>query len=203
MASKKQRRTEEVRTRKKKKGWRNALLALIAVALVGLLIFFFVTLFDALFPPSGKGTAKKEKREVVLYFSDANERFLVPEKRFVAKEASDEEQAREIVKALVAGSKAGNVATLPEKAEVQGVRIRKDGTAEVSFGRALVSAHPGSTASEAATVQSLANTLSANIPAVKRVQILADGKEMATIRGHLDTRKPFAPKDLTAPGARP
>lgn len=204
MASKKQKRTEEVRSRKKKKGWKNIALSAAALALVGLLIFFFVTLFDALFPTSGKGTAKKkEKLEVTLYFSDANERFLVPEKRFVPKEASAEEQAREIVRGLTAGSKTGNVATLPEKAEVQGVKIRDDGTAEVSFGKALVSAHPGSSTSEEATIRSLANTLSANLPAVKRVRILVDGKELASIRGHIDTRKPFAPKDLKAPGAKP
>ena len=109
MASKKQKRTEEVRSRKKKKGWKNIALSAAALALVGLLIFFFVTLFDALFPTSGKGTAKKkEKLEVTLYFSDANERFFVPEKRFVPKEASAEEQAREIVRGLTAGSKTGN-----------------------------------------------------------------------------------------------
>jgi len=204
MASKKQKRTEEVRSRKKKKGWRTLILSATALALVGLLIFFFVTLFDALFPTSGKGGAKKrDKREVTLYFSDANERFLVPEKRFVAKEATDEEQARAIVEALAAGSKTGHVATLPEKSDVQGVRLQKDGTAEVSFGKGLVSGHPGSSASEAATVLSLANTLVANVPGVKRVRILLEGKELATIRGHLDTRKAFPPQDLAAPGARP
>jgi hypothetical protein len=204
MASKKQKRTEEVRTRKKKKGWRNLALSAAALGVVGLLIFFFVTLFDAVFPPSGKdATRRKEKREAVLYFSDANERFLVPEKRFVVKETSDEEQAREIVKALVAGSKAGNVATLPEQAEVQAVKIRENGTAEVSFGKALSSAHPGSSTSETATIYSLTNTLSANIPGIKRVRILVDGKELASIRGHIDTRNPFAPKDLAAPGTKP
>ncbi|NPU82876.1 MAG: GerMN domain-containing protein [Syntrophaceae bacterium] len=203
MASKKQKRSMEVRTRKKKKGWRTLALSAITLAVVGLLIFFFVTLFDALFPTSGKGTAqRKEKREVVLYFSDANERFLVTEKRFVPKEATDEEQAREIVKALLSGSKTGNMATLPSKADVQGVRIREDGTAEVSFTKTLVSAHPGSGTSEMATVFSLTNSICTNLPAVKRVRILLDGKELASIRGHIDTRKPFTPRNLTAPGAK-
>ncbi|HOI73880.1 MAG TPA: GerMN domain-containing protein [Syntrophales bacterium] len=203
MASKKQKRSNEVRTRKKKKGWRTLALSAAALAIVGLLIFFFVTLFDALFPTSGKGTAqRKEKREVTLYFSDANERFLVPEKRFVPKEATDEEQAREIVKALLAGSKTGNTPTLPAKADVQGVKILQDGTAEVSFSKTFVNAHPGSGTSETASIFSLTNSLCTNVPAIKRVRIMLDGKELASIRGHIDTRKPFAPRDLTAPGAK-
>lgn len=203
MASKKQKRSIEVKTRKKKKGWRTLALSVTAMAVVGLLIFFFVTLFDAVFPTSGKGTAqRKEKMEVVVYFSDANERFLVPEKRFVPREAKDEDQAREIVRALLAGSKTGHTATLPAKAEVQGVRIREDGTAEVSFSKAFVNTHPGSGTSEMATVFSLTNSLCTNIPVIKRVRILLDGKELASIRGHIDTRKPFTPRDLTAPGAK-
>jgi hypothetical protein len=203
MASKKQKRSIEVRTRKQKKGWRTLALSATALIVVGLLIFFFVTLFDALFPTSGKGTAqRKEKREVILYFSDANERFLIPEKRFIPKEATDEEQAREIVKALLAGSKAGNTATLPSKADVQGVKIREDGTAEVSFNKAFVNAHPGSGTSEMATVFSLTNSLCTNIPVIKRVRILLDGKELASIRGHIDTRKPFTPRELSASGAK-
>ena len=55
---------------------------------LGFLIFFFVSLFDYVYPPTtGTDTSKaqKEKRKVTLYFSDDNERFLVPETRYIPK----------------------------------------------------------------------------------------------------------------------
>jgi hypothetical protein len=61
MASKKQKRSIEVKTRKKKKGWRTLALSVTALAIVGLLIFFFVTLFDAVFPTSGIGNRRGRK----------------------------------------------------------------------------------------------------------------------------------------------
>jgi len=89
MATKKQRRTAEVKHKKTKKGRRVLLLSVIVVASVVFLAIFFITLFDYVYPPAtGKQTAskKREKQEVTLFFSDANERFLVPEKRLIPKE---------------------------------------------------------------------------------------------------------------------
>ena len=125
MATKKQRRTDEVKHKKTQKKRRFLLLSAINVASVVFLAIFFITLFDYIYPPAtGKYTAakKRDKQEVTLFFSDANERFLVPEKRFIPKEKEPEEQAQEMVKALLAGSKTGLVNTFPEKAELQGVK---------------------------------------------------------------------------------
>src|SRR5512133_420154 len=126
MATKKQRRTDEVKHKKTKKKRRFLLLSIIVVASVVFLALFFITLFDYSYPPaSGKysGAKKREKQEVTLSFSDANERFLVPEKRYIAREKEPEAQAQEMVKALLAGSKTGLVNTFPEKAELQEVRM--------------------------------------------------------------------------------
>ncbi len=126
MATKKQRRTDEVKHKKTKKNRRFLLLSVIIGVSVVFLVIFFVTLFDYIYPPaSGKYTAakKKDKQEVTLFFSDANERFLIPEKRFIPKENGPEEQAQEMVKALLAGSKTGLVNTFPENAELQSVKM--------------------------------------------------------------------------------
>lgn len=207
MATKKQIRTTEVKRKKKKKGTRLLILSLIILAVFGSLIFFFVTLFDSLYPPvTGKGEgayAKKEKWVATLYFSDANERFLMPEKRRIIKDKDSTGQVRELVKALLDGTKTKLVNTFPQETELQSVKIEGGQRAVVSFNKNLIRNHPGGSASEMATIYSLTNTLTANILAIKEVKLLVDGKELESIGGHIDTRRPFVPdKDILAPGAK-
>ena len=195
MATKKQKRTADVRTKKQKKTIKKSVFVVVVSVLVGFLVFMFLTLFDYVYPPvDGKGVAgkKREKQAVVLYFSDTNERFLVPEKRFIPKEEKPSMQGRELVKALMEGSKTGLINTFPEKVDVQNVRIEND-TAFVDFNKNLIKNHPGGSASEMATIFSLTNTLTENMPGVKKVKILVSGKEIPSIKGHIDTRQPFMP----------
>jgi hypothetical protein len=207
MATKKQRRTDEVKHKKTKKSRRVLLLSVIIVVSVVFLAIFFITLFDYIYPPAaGKHTAakKRDKQEVTLFFSDANERFLVPEKRFIPKENEPEAQAREMVKALIAGSKTGLVNTFPEKAELQGVNREGDDTLSVNFRESLVANHPGGSAAEMATVYSLTNTLTTNLPAIKRIRILIGGKERESLKGHIGLHNPFMMnRELIAPAAPP
>ncbi len=198
MATKKKRRSDEVKAKKKKRGVRLVLLSLVVAVAVGFLAFLGISLYEFINPPAEKGIPafKKEKQQVVLYFSDENERFLVPEKRFIPREKTATGQAQELVKALIEGpgegSKEGLTRTFPAGVEVKGVRIEKDGTAFVDFGRTLVDRHPGGSTSEVATVYSLVNTLTQNLPAIKKVALTVDGKVPETLKGHLDTRYPFA-----------
>jgi flagellar basal body-associated protein FliL len=207
MATKKQRRTDEVKHKKTKKNRRVLLLSVIVVVSVVFLAIFFITLFDYIYPPAaGKQTAakKRDKQEVTLFFSDPNERFLVPEKRFIPKEKEPEAQAREMIQALIAGSKTGLVNTFPEKAELQGVKREGEETLSVNFRESLVANHPGGSAAEMATVYSLTNTLTTNLPAIKRIRILIDGKERESLKGHIGLRNPFMMnRELIAPAAPP
>jgi hypothetical protein len=207
MGTKKQRRTDEVKHKKTKKKQRFLLLFSIIVVLVVCLALFFVTLFDYIYPPAtGKYTTakKKDKQEVTLFFSDANERFLVPEKRFISREKEPDEQAAEMVKALIAGSKTGLVGTFPEKAELQSVKMEGGDMLIVNFREGLAANHPGGSAAEMATIYSLTNTLTVNIPAIKRVKILIEGKERESLKGHIGLKNPFTiNQELIAPPAPP
>ena len=207
MATKKQRRTDEVKHKKTKKSRRVLLLSVIVVVSVVFLAIFFITLFDYIYPPAaGKHTAakKRDKQEVTLFFSDANERFLVPEKRFIPKESEPESQAREMIQALIAGSKTGLVNTFPEKAELQGVKREGEDILSVNFKESLVANHPGGSAAEMATVYSLTNTLTTNLPAIKRIRILIGGKERESLKGHIGLRNAFMMnRELIAPAAPP
>jgi hypothetical protein len=206
MATKKQKRTQEVQHKKTRKKRRLFMLSAIVLVCVVFLAIFFITLFDYLYPPAAgkKAAQQRDKREVTLFFSDANERFLVPEKRFVPKEKDPAAQAEEIVKALLAGSKTGLVNTFPDKAELSGVRLEGADTFLVDFRESLVVNHPGGSTAEMATVYSLTNTLTTNIPAVKKVKILIGGKERESLKGHVGLRRPFTiNRELLAPAAPP
>ena len=80
--------------------------------------------------------------------------------------------------------------TFPEGTKVEDVTI-KDKSAYVSFNRTLVDLHPGGSASEMMTIYSLTNTVTRNIPQLTSVKILVEGKEIETIKGHIDARSPF------------
>jgi spore germination protein GerM len=193
MATKKQRRTEATKSKKMKKEKKTLFLTLIVFGSVVFLVVFFVTIFDLIFPTTaGKGIlARREKAAFILYFADANERFLVPEKRLLPKEKSMKDQAEILTRALIDGSKAGHVSTFPARATLQDITIGKNGLARVSFGKDLIAHHPGGSTSEMTTVYSLTNTLTANLPGIKAVKILIDGKERETLKGHIDISEPF------------
>lgn len=203
MGSKKQARTVDVKSKRRKKGGRMLMMSLIMFCVLGFLVFFFLTLFDSVYPPvAGKSGREKsrEKKEVTLYFSDSNERFLFAEKRYIPKDKIVEGQAKEIIRALTEGSKTGLVNTFPHKTGVISVHIEGNQIAQVNFDRNLVANHPGGSASEMATIYSLTNTLITNIPEIKSVKILIEGKEHESLKGHIDIRNPFSfNKELIAP----
>jgi len=195
MSTKKQKRITELKNRKKKQGTRKLILAIIGLAVVGFMIFFFVTLFNVIYPPIGGRTGQKESKEkqaVTLYFSDVNERFLVAEKRYVSKRETADQQAVEIVNAILNGSKTGKVNTFPPEVTLKDVKLENNSTVLVSFSKNLVQDHPGGSASEMATVYSLTNSLTANIPAIKAVKILIEGREVDSLKGHISLKQSFS-----------
>ena len=200
MASKRQRRTSEVKAKKKKKTLKLFLFLALVVVCGGFLAFFFKSHTDSILPLSSD--EKRERWGVQLFFSDSNERFLVPEKRFITRPKTLNGQAEELVRALMEGSRMNLVRTLPEGMQLQSVTVDKNGTAHVSFNRKLIDDHPGGTASEMATLYSMANTLALNLQEIKRVKLLIDGREFTTIKGHVDTREPILPdRDLIKKGS--
>jgi len=197
MSTKKQTRSAGVKSKKTKKNKRTLILSVIVVVAVVFLAVFFITSFDYIYPPAAGNRLveqKKEKTEVTLFFSDANERYLLPEKRFIIKEKAPEGQAAEMVKALIAGSKTGLTNTFPANAELLGIKKEGNDTLIVNFRESLVKNHPGGSAAEMATVYSLTNTLTANLPEITMVKILIEGKSRESLKGHIGLDKPFRPK---------
>lgn len=130
--------------------------------------------------------------EVVLYFSDDQAMYLVPEKRNISIEqgASDEVLAASIIEELIAGPKNKELyATIPAEAKILSVKI-KDGVASTDFSEELQSKHWGGSAGEGMTLNSIANTLT-ELDSIDKVQLLIEGKKVESLAGHADTTVPL------------
>jgi hypothetical protein len=194
MTTKRQRRSENIREKKTKKSTRIVYLSLILGGIFVLLVLFFVTLFNLLFPPVDMDALKKKEKQIAkIYFSDPQERFLMPEKRYVIKENDAAAQTKEIVKALLEGSKAGLVNTFPTGVSIRDVKVVDAEIALVNFSKNLTKLHKGGSTAEMATIYSLTNSITQNVPGIKKVKILVEGKELSSIKGHISTRKAFSP----------
>jgi spore germination protein GerM len=106
------------------------------------------------------------------------------------------EQAREIISAQIAPPVEPLVSAVPPGTALRAVFITEGGEAFIDLSRDVVSAHPGGTLGELLTVYTLVNALTENLPVVTAVQVLVDGKEVETLSGHIDLRRPLA-KNLT------
>jgi hypothetical protein len=194
MTTKRQRRSENIKEKKTKKSTRILYLSLILGGIFVLLVLFFVTLFNLLFPPVDMDALKKKEKQIAnIYFSDQQERFLMPEKRYVFKENNAAAQAKEIVKALLEGSKAGLVNTFPAGVVLIDVKVGDAGIALVNFSKNLIKKYQGGSTAEMASIYSLTNSITQNISSIKKVKILVEGKELSSIKGHISTQKAFSP----------
>src|SRR5262245_54937531 len=80
---------------------------------------------------------------------------------------------------------------LAEGADVNDVYLVNDDLAVVDMNSALVDNHPSGIMIEDFTLFSLAETLSANMPQIKRVKFIVNGHERLTLAGHADLRPIF------------
>ena len=51
--------------------------------------------------------------------------------------------------------------------------------------------HPGGSMNELFTVYTIVNAITTNLPDVQSVQLLIDGREVDTLAGHVDLRRPL------------
>ena len=101
------------------------------------------------------------------------------------------EQARRIIEAQIAPASEPHVSAIPAGTKLRTVFFTKAGEIYVDLSAELQTNHPGGTTTETLTVYSLVSALTSNLPAVTGVQILVEGKEVDTLAGHLDLRRPI------------
>ena len=136
-------------------------------------------------PPGRKIKAR------LFYVAEDGTRLASVERDVPYGEGADE-QAREIIAAQIAPVVEPLVSAIPPGTTLRAVFITKTGDTYVDLSRDVRAAHPGGTVNELLTVYTIVNALTVNLPAVTAVQVLVDGKEVDTLSGHVDLRRPLA-----------
>jgi len=162
--------------------------------LVTLFFLFRQEIFDSVKPWFEKRGILREKRGILLYFSDGESEYLIGEKREILKRDEVEEEAKDAINELIKGPKGKLIPTLPPQTKLLGLELGGDGVAKVNFNKALSKDHPGGSSAEMITLYSIVNSLTLNFSQIKRVQILIEGKAVESIAGHLSLRGAVPPK---------
>ena len=90
------------------------------------------------------------------------------------------------------------MSAIPAGTTLRALFITEGGEAYVDLSRELAAAHPGGSMNELLTVYTIVNALTVNLPAVTSVQLLVDGKEVETLAGHVDLRRPLGKSHVGA-----
>jgi spore germination protein GerM len=127
-----------------------------------------------------------------LFFGSQDGQALVPVRRDVPLAGNVADQGREILTVELAEQPpAPYVAVIPTGTMLRAFYVTDRGDAFIDLSAEVVGGHPGGSLNELLTVYALVNAVTANLPVVKRVQILVDGKEVDTLVGHVDLRRPL------------
>ncbi len=109
------------------------------------------------------------------------------------------ERSKQLIIALITKAPAPERRTLPAEASLLAFYLQPDGTGIADFSDEISSAMPSGILSEQLAVQSIAQTLGANVPGIRQLKILVHGQEAETLAGHLDLYG-FFPVASAAPG---
>jgi germination protein M len=131
-----------------------------------------------------------------LFYGTADGQALVGVRREVPLATDRVEQGRQILMLALTPAPSGYLSMIPRGTALRAFYITDRGDAFVDLSQQVSSAHPGGSAAELLTVAAIVNDVTANIPAVQRVQILIDGQQVDTLSGHVDLRRPL-PRDTS------
>jgi len=141
--------------------------------------------------PAAPATPGRKIKARLFYVADDGIR-LTSVEREVPYGDGTLEQARQIVAAEIAPVTAPTVSPIPAGTTLRALFMNDRGQAFVDLSRDVASAHPGGTVAELLTIYAIVDALTVNLPAVTAVQLLVDGKEVETLVGHVDLRRPLA-----------
>ena len=196
--------TEPVRER-----WRFWLTTLLVFALIGAAIFVPILRKRmkraARLQQQSAEQARRELMEAVpvnpadprvkatlFWLSDTDNSVLAPVVVELPLSLDPVLRAKQVLNTLLAGPVDVELRTLPPDAVLLAFYILPDGTAIADFSEALATSIPSGISSEQLAVESMARTLEANVPPVKRLKILIQGQEVETLAGHVDLTGTFA-----------
>jgi hypothetical protein len=187
---------------------RRAVLAIAAaVLLVGLFAWALTASLERVMRPSvspaeeraappDPAAAPVRHITATLFLGSADAQQLAPVQREVPFGEGAVEQGRQIVLAqLAAEATAAELRVVPSGSTLRGFYVSERGEAFVVLGPEIVTGHTGGSAAELLTVYAIVNAVTFNLPAVTTVQLLIGGREVDTLAGHVDIRRPLRRND--------
>ena len=142
-------------------------------------------------PPEASVSTGRKIKAQLFYVSEDGLRLLGVE-RDVPFAEQPVDQAREILNAQLAPVAAPLVSAIPAGTVLRALFLTENGQAYVDLSRDVATAHPGGSLNEMLTIYTIVHALTFNLPAVTAVQLLVDGKEVDTLVGHVDLRRPLS-----------
>lgn len=134
--------------------------------------------------------APERRIKARLFFVSEDGHGLNGVEREVLYGAEPSAQARAILNAQFAVPEAPLVSAIPAGTTLRAVFVA-NGDAYVDVSQDVVTGHTGGSLNEELTVHTIVAAVLSNLPAVRGVQILVDGKEVDTLAGHVDLRQPL------------
>jgi hypothetical protein len=183
--------------------------AIVAVAAFGVWLLFFALprrySDNRVEAPGSLGgapaAAPERKITATLYYIAEDGMSLVGVQREVPFGEPVAEQARRIVEAQLAAAPQPLAAAVPDGTTLRGVYVTErdcDAAAATCQRDAFVdlspearTRHTGGALDELFTIYAIVDAITVNLPAISRVQILVEGKEVDTLAGHVDLRHPL------------
>ena len=125
--------------------------------------------------------------QVTLYIAYDSPGVLLPEPVTLPMPEDRQQRARELVRVLISRylDKSSPHALAPGS-DIRDVYLVDPGLAVIDFNADLANGHRSGVLAEELTLASVVQTLSANVPVIRRVKFLVDGKERETLAGHAD-----------------
>lgn len=135
--------------------------------------------------------AAEKKITATLYYISEDGLSLVGVQREVPFAEPVDEQARRIIEAQLGPASQPLSSAIPEGTKLLSLFLSDKGHAFVDLSAEARNGHIGGALDELFTIYTIVNVLTVNLPAITRVQILVEGKEVDTLAGHVDLRHPL------------
>jgi germination protein M len=133
-------------------------------------------------PPLGQ-----ETMQVTIYHATNDAMYLVPEIHVIPQ---NDHPAQTAIELLLSGTKNPALLSLiPPDTKLKNIWV-KDHIAYVDFNDKFIKNKTGGSTAELLLVGSIVDTLT-EFPNIQKVQLLAEGKKIDTIFGHMDTGEPL------------
>ena len=130
--------------------------------------------------------------KATLFFGSNDGRGLMPVEQEIPLAEGKVAQARALVEAqLAAAAPDPLVRTIPDGTTLRGLYVSERNEAFVDLDPAVRDKHPGGSMNELLTVYTIVNAVTTNVAEITGVQILIDGREVDTLVGHVDLRRPL------------